>query len=61
MSEPSNDELRAAGFTIPREGTLYEYEWDADTGEWVPVVDAPTRRLVHREGCACGCREGYGL
>lgn len=23
--------------------------------------DAPTGRLAHREGCACGCREGYGL
>lgn len=61
MSESSNDELRAAGFTIPSEGTLYAYEWDADTRSWCPAPDAPTGRLAHCEGCACGCREGYGL
>jgi len=31
------------------------------TGTPNPAPDAPTRRLAHREGCACGCGEGYGL
>ena len=52
MSDPSNDELRAAGFTIPSEGTLYEYEWDADTRSWYPAPDAPTGYTGHSKGAS---------
>lgn len=36
---------------------------DCEMGIGTPdrAPDAPTGRLAHREGCACGCREGYGL
>ena len=47
--DSSNDELRAAGFTLPSGGTLNEYEWDADTGRWVAAPDASTGRLAHRK------------